>query len=113
MQLEMTNIEPLKCTVCGACELACSFYRDEVFSTIRSSVMMHREEKKNYFGIMVKIVDDLILARPEGIELDSESTKDKEQDGASGKPILMREECDLCEGNVLCSKLCPTGSIME
>jgi len=113
MQLEKKNIDALKCTGCGACELACSFYRDEVFSTIRSSVMMYKEEKKNYFGIMVKVVDDLLLGRPEGVEFDSESTANNEQEGASGKPILMREECDLCEGKVLCVKLCPAGSIIE
>ena len=113
MQLEKKNIVSLKCTGCGACELACSFYRDEVFSTIRSSVMMHREEKKNYFGIMVKVVDDLLLGRPEGVEFDSESTASNEQEGASGKPILMREECDLCEGKVYCVKLCPAESIIE
>ncbi|MDY6865044.1 MAG: 4Fe-4S dicluster domain-containing protein [Halobacteriota archaeon] len=113
MQLEKKNIDALKCTGCGACELACSFYRDEVFSTIRSSVMMYREEKKNYFGIMVKVVDDLLLGRPEGVEFDSESTASNEQEGASGKPILMREECDLCKGKAYCVKLCPAESIIE
>jgi ferredoxin len=109
MQLEKDNIELFECTGCGACELACSFYRDKVFTTIRSSVMMYREEKKNYFGVVVKIKDDLILGKPEGTELNSEGASKEEK--PSAKPILMREECDLCGGDPLCVKFCPVGVI--
>ena len=102
-------MEPLKCSGCGACELACSFYRDEVFSTMRSSTMIHREEKKNYFGVMLKRDDDLVLGRPEGVEIMGPG--ESSGDAASSKPILLREPCDVCEGDPLCVKFCPTGSL--
>jgi ferredoxin len=108
--MKVEEVFPEKCTGCGACELACSFYRDQVFTTMRSSVMLHREELRNYFGVVVKIKDDLILGRPEGKELGSKAKVDKE--AAKSKPILMREECDDCGGQEkLCVKFCPTGAL--
>jgi ferredoxin len=108
MQLEKGHIDPLECTGCGACELACSFHKDEVFTTIRSSIMIEREEKRNYFGMVIKITDDLIMGKPEGVELGTEGSKEGKP---SAKPVLMREECDLCGGEPLCAIFCPTGAI--
>jgi|Deesub1362A_J573_1020465.scaffolds.fasta_scaffold00631_26 Fe-S-cluster-containing hydrogenase component 2 len=107
MELKIT---PLKCTGCGACEIACSMYQDETNSTMVSSIILHREEKKNYFGIMIKTQKDVYLARPEGPEWLSQS------EGASGpKPILLRPPCDGCKNreDKLCVKFCPSGSIEE
>lgn len=75
-----------------------------------SSIILHREEKKNYFGIMIKTQKDVYLARPEGPEWLSQS------EGASGpKPILLRPPCDGCKNreDKLCVKFCPSGSIEE
>jgi len=104
------QINPHLCTGCGACELACSFYRDEVFTTMRSSIMLFREEKKNYFGVAVKVTDDVIAGVPTGSQLASE--RESTGGGGSAKPILMREECDDCGGgDPLCVTFCPTGAL--
>jgi len=110
--VKLENIEPLSCTGCGACEIACSFYRDKVFTPIRSSIMLHREEKKNYFGIMVKVKDDSILGKPERVVYSSQD-KQEVADGAGGgaKPILMRPECNDCDGQMFCVRFCPAASI--
>ena len=105
LQIKMT---PLKCIGCKICEFACSYYRDSVFTTVSSSLMLHREEKKNYFGMMQKREQDLVLGRPEGIEIQGAG----EGGEASAKPILTRVPCDLCKGGeALCVIACPTGSL--
>ncbi len=108
------KIEPLKCINCGACELGCSFYRDEVFTTMSASIMMYREEKRNYFGLMLKKDEEMVLGRPEGVEVqkDGESSGEEEEANASAKPILMREPCDECK-NAMCVRFCPTGCLIE
>jgi ferredoxin len=74
--------------------------------------MLHRVEKKNYFGVMVKRERNLLLARPEGVEI-VQPGEQVEGAGASSKPILMRAPCDRCEDEPepFCVKVCPTGCL--
>jgi Fe-S-cluster-containing hydrogenase component 2 len=102
------KIEPLRCTGCRICEFACGYHHDQEFSAIGSSIMLYREEGKNYFGIIVKRERDLLLGRPEGAStLDPSASGGSES--ASAKPILMRPTCDECEGldTPLCVIACP------
>jgi ferredoxin len=105
------KVETLRCNACGICEFACGYHRDREFNAMSSSIMLHRSEKKNYFGVILKREKDLYLARPEGAETlkPGESTGG----GASSKPIVMREPCDLCKGEefVFCVAVCPTGCL--
>jgi Fe-S-cluster-containing hydrogenase component 2 len=70
--------------------------------------MYYREEKKNYYGLVVKREKSLFLAKPEGSEtiLPGQQVKGG---GASSKPILLRVACDLCKGEEkpLCVRACP------
>lgn len=111
------KVNPLQCTGCGLCELACGYHWDEAFSLISSSVMLYRaEEKKNYMGVIVKTDEDLFIGRPEGaaaVKL-GELSKGGSGGGASAKPILIREACDLCEsasGEPACVAICPHGAL--
>lgn len=107
----------LRCTACMACELACDFHRDDAFATLASSIVTYRNrEKKNYFGLMFKEHENLILARPEGLEIQRIGIVDENvvADPAA-KPILLREACDLCEGlddGPLCVRFCPQDAII-
>jgi len=95
-----------------ACEMACGYNRDDAFSMIVSSIVTYRNrEKKNYFGLMLKESENLVLARPEKLEIQRIGVVDDnvEADPAA-KPILLRQACDLCEGTEggpLCIRLCP------
>jgi ferredoxin len=102
------KIDTLKCTGCGLCELACSYRRDKVFTTMRSSIMLHLDDKRNYFGVMVKLPnDDLILGRPEGLDI-QRSGESKDEEGTGAKPILLREACDECgDEEPYCVRICP------
>ena len=106
------KFDSLKCTACMACELACGYQRDDAFSTLASSIITYRNrEKKNYFGLMLKEPVNLVLARPEGLEVQRIGVVEEgvEADPAA-KPILLREACDLCEGTEggpLCIRFCP------
>lgn len=110
------KIDSLKCTVCMACEMACDYHRDDAFATLASSIVTYRNrEKKNYFGIMLKETENLLLARPEGLEIQRIGVVEEgvEADPAA-KPILLRESCDLCEGvegGPLCIRFCPHDAI--
>lgn len=107
----MIEIDPNLCTACGACEVACSLYREEeVFTTMRSSIILHREEKKNYYGVMLKREGEVLLGRPEGVEVMKEG--ESSDTGGGGKPILLREPCDNCT-NAMCVRFCPTGCLKE
>lgn len=103
------RLEPLKCTGCRACEFACSYHHDREWSAIGSSIILYREEKKNYFGPVFKREKDVLLGRPEGVEV----LKPGAPSSGGGKPILMRPVCDLCEGEekALCEAVCPMGVI--
>lgn len=102
------DIEPLKCVACGLCESVCSLRRDSVLTSMGSSIILHIEDRADYFGLVLKAADGgLVVARPEG-------RGDPDPKGASGpgaKPILLREPCDLCDGDPRCAKVCPTGCI--
>jgi Fe-S-cluster-containing dehydrogenase component len=109
------KIDSLKCIACCACELACGYHWDEALSPITSSIIVYRaREKKNYFGIMLKKSEHLILGKPEGLEIRriGEVKKGVEAD-PSAKPIMLRDACDLCEGRnkPLCVEFCPTGAL--
>ena len=111
------KVKPLECTGCALCELACSFHWDEAFSLISSSVLLYRaEEKKDYMGVIVKTEEDLFLGRPEGaVEMKlGEIQKQGAGGGASAKPILIRQACDLCESAGIepqCVEICPHGAL--
>ncbi len=110
------KVKPLECTGCALCELACGYHWDEAFSLISSSIMLYRaEEKKGYMGIIVKTGQDLFLGKPEGAEAVKLGELQKSgAGGASAKPILIREACDLCESAGLepqCVAICPQNAL--
>jgi ferredoxin len=111
------KVKPLECTGCALCELACGFHYDEAFSLISASVMLYRaDEKKDYLGVIVKTEEDLFLGRPEGAEAVKvgELSRSGGGGGASAKPILIREACDLCESTgsePQCVKICPHAAL--
>lgn len=101
-------LEPLKCVACGLCETVCSLNRDSVLTQMSSSIILHVEDKADYFGLVLKTEDEgVLVARPEG--------RESEQQGGPGgpgaKPIMLREPCDMCGGEPRCAKVCPTGCI--
>lgn len=102
------KVDTLKCTGCKICEFACNYHYDGTSSPIGSSIMFYREEKKNYYGAMVKRAKSLLLARPEGPEV-VKPGQQIEGASASSKPILLRVACDLCDGEdtPFCVKSCP------
>ena len=109
------KLEPTKCILCGACEMACGYHWDAALSPVTSSIMTYRtREKKNYFGFILKETENLILGRPEGIEIQRIGAVDENVEAdASAKPIMLREACDLCSDfeTQLCVKYCPTGAL--
>ncbi|MDD1767265.1 MAG: hypothetical protein LUQ27_01685 [Methanomassiliicoccales archaeon] len=83
------NAETLKCIDCDLCELACNYRRDKVFTTMRSSIMLHLDDKKNYLGVMVKLPnDELILGRPEGLEISRSGEKQDEDEAGACRSDL-------------------------
>ncbi len=113
------SMEHLKCIACMACEMACGYHRDEGFAFLSSSIQVYRaKEKKDYFGLILKGDEDLILGRPEGVEVKKIGAVDDEssssQEDASAKPMLLREGCDICDGvdmGPMCINFCPTGAL--
>lgn len=102
-------IEPLKCVACGLCETVCSLNRDSVLTPMSSSIILHVEDRANYFGLVLKTEDEgLVVARPEG---GSGGESSGSSSGPGAKPILLREPCDLCGGEPKCARICPTGCI--
>ncbi|MCU0861282.1 MAG: 4Fe-4S binding protein [Methanomassiliicoccales archaeon] len=99
------HIEPLRCIGCGLCELACSFRRERVLTSIRSSIMLHMEDRRNYFGVIIKLPDGgMVLGRPEGLE-----TVLPGGGPGGSKPVLLREPCDECGGDrPRCVAICPS-----
>ncbi len=106
MRLE---IEPLRCICCGLCETVCSLNRDSVLTPMTSSIILHVQEKADYFGLVLKTRSEgLVLGRPEGVTREQSSAS---SGGPGAKPILLREQCDLCGGATKCARICPTGCI--
>jgi Fe-S-cluster-containing dehydrogenase component len=91
--------------------MACSLRRDGVLTPMSSSIILHSEDKANYFGLVLKSQSEgLVLARPEGVSSGQQSSG---SGGPGAKPILLREPCDLCDGEPRCVKICPTGAIVQ
>src|SRR3990172_2365468 len=94
------KIFPEKCIACCACEMACGYYHDKAFTTLSSSIIIYRsQEKKNYFGMMIKRPEYILIGRPEGVETRKPGDFSSGAGGAasaSAKPILIRPTCDLC-----------------
>lgn len=111
MRLE---IIPEKCTGCRICEIACTYHRDREISPVSSSILLHRNERKNYFGVVLKRERDIFLARPEGAQILLPGEK-AGGEGTSSKPILMRQACDNCEGEefIFCATFCPSGTLIQ
>ncbi|MBI5375300.1 MAG: hypothetical protein HZA77_07685 [Candidatus Schekmanbacteria bacterium] len=111
------KVDPGKCIACLSCEMACGYYHDDAFTTLSSSIMIYRgAEKKNYFGIMVKRKDDILIGKPEGIESKKPgSGSSGGSESASAKPILIRPTCDLCANaeEYNCVRFCPTGALLK
>lgn len=113
------KVRPLECTGCALCEMVCGYHWDEAFSLISSSIMLYRaEEKKDYMGVIVKTEEDLFIGRPEGAEAvrlgELQQRVGAGGGGASAKPILIREACDLCESAGLepqCVAACARGAL--
>ena len=92
--------------------MACSLRRDGVLTSMSSSIILHSEDKANYFGLVLKSGSEgLILARPEGVVSGQQSSDSGGGPGA--KPILLREPCDLCGGEPRCVTICPTGAVVQ
>lgn len=114
------RIDPGKCTACMACELACGYHRDDAFAMLSSCIIAYRaRELKDYFGVVLKEEDSLVIARPEGLEVKRIGAVEEQgaaQADASAKPMLLREPCDLCadlaEGP-LCQRVCPVDAIYQ
>lgn len=115
------KIDALKCTGCMACEMACGYHRDDGFALLSSCIVAYRtREKKDYFGVILKKDEELVIARPEGLEIkrigaEEEADSGKKAD-ASAKPMLLREGCDLCEEmdqGPMCVKFCPVNAITQ
>ena len=101
-------LEPVKCVACGLCETVCSLNRDSVLTPMSSSIILHMEDKADYFGLVLKTQGDgLVVARPEG----QGGVQGAASSGPGAKPILLREPCDLCGGEPKCARVCPTGCI--
>ena len=66
-------------------------------------------------GVIVKTEEDLFIGRPEGAAAIKLGELSKGGGGgASAKPILIREACDLCEsttGEPQCVAICPHGAL--
>ena len=115
------EIDALKCIGCMACEMACGYHRDDGFALLSSCIVAYRtREKKDYFGVVLKREDDLVIARPEGTEVkrigESEEDASAKKADASAKPMRLREACDLCEEmdlGPMCIKFCPVDAITE
>jgi ferredoxin len=114
------KIDALTCVGCMACEMACGYHRDDGFALLSSCIVAYRtREKKDYFGVILKEEDSLVIARPEGLEIKKigaaeEDTGEKKEQDASAKPMLLREPCDLCSEmkyGPMCVKICPVDAI--
>ncbi|MEM2839708.1 MAG: hypothetical protein QW505_04310 [Thermoplasmata archaeon] len=101
---------PERCIGCAGCESVCALRRDGLISTMSSSIIFHVEEEKGYYGIILKRAGgELLLGKPEGVEV--RKPGEISGGGISSKPITMRPACDFCGGDPKCVKYCPTGAL--
>jgi len=114
------KVDPKKCVSCMACEMACGYHRDDGFALLSSCIMVTRgREKRDYSGVVLKEEENLVIARPEGLEIRKlgsgvEAEQGKGKEDASAKPLLLREPCDLCSDRKegpLCLQFCPVDAI--
>jgi Fe-S-cluster-containing dehydrogenase component len=115
------KVDPKKCVSCMACEMACGYHRDDGFALLSSCIMVTRgREKRDYSGVVLKEAENLVIARPEGLEIrrigavGEEAGADQSKGDASAKPLLLRQPCDLCsdrEEGPLCLQFCPVNAI--
>lgn len=101
-----------------ACEMACGYHRDDGFALLSSCIMVTRgREKKDYFAVVIKEEENLVISRPEGLEIrriGAGGETDQAKGDASAKPLLLRQPCDLCsdrEEGPLCLQFCPVNAI--
>jgi ferredoxin len=103
------KIDPLKCICCGLCETACSLNRDSVLTPMTSSIILHIDDKADYFGLVLKSRGEgVVLAKPEGVTTAQQASS---SGGPGAKPIMLREPCDLCGGKPKCVEACPVHCI--
>lgn len=103
------RFKPLACVACGLCEMACSLRRDGVLTPMSSSIILHSDDKADYFGLVLKSASEgLVFVRPEGVTSGQQAS---DSGGPGAKPILLREPCDLCDGDPRCAMICPTSCI--
>jgi Fe-S-cluster-containing dehydrogenase component len=114
------KVDPAKCVSCMACEMACGYHRDDGLALLSSCIMVTRgREKKDYSAVVLKEEEDLVIARPEGLEVrklgsTGEADQSREKEDASAKPLLLRQPCDLCSNRdegPLCLQFCPVNAI--
>lgn len=112
------KIDALKCINCMACEMACSYHRDDGFAFLSACIVVYRaREKQDYFGVLLKEEEFLKVARPEGLEVNriGEAADPNKKADASVKPMLLREGCDLCEDmddyGPMCIAICPADAV--
>ena len=112
------KVDALKCINCMACEMACSYHRDDGFAFLSACIVVYRaREKQDYFGVLLKEEEFLKVARPEGLEVNriGEAADPNKKADASVKPMLLREGCDLCEDmddyGPMCKAICPADAI--
>lgn len=109
------RVNALTCTGCMACEMACGYHRDDAFALLSSCIVAYRtREKKDYFGVILKEEDSLVIARPEGMEIRKIGDAGGGGGDSSAKPMLLREACDLCagmDGGPMCARFCPVDAI--
>ena len=100
---------------------ACGYHRDDGFALLSSCIMVARgREKRDYSAVVLKEAENLVIARPEGLEVrrigavGGEARADQSKGDASAKPLLLREPCDLCSDRKegpLCLQFCPVNAI--
>jgi len=77
-------------------------------------MMVMTEEKKNYFGVVLKKASTIVVGRPEGVEEMNLSDMQSSggEGGAAAKPIVLRVPCDDCE-EPMCVRFCPSEAISK
>ncbi|MEJ2479794.1 MAG: 4Fe-4S dicluster domain-containing protein [Acidihalobacter sp.] len=131
--LRSLSIDPLKCTGCLQCEMACSYHHEGVFNPARSRIKVFDFHEEGRFAPYTctqcdeawcqracpveAIVTDPATGAKEVLEDRCVGCKvctiacpfgTVNYNSASGKVI----KCDLCGGEPECAKACPTEAIV-